>query len=79
MTVKNKQKRRMNLKSNNAAAFHATRREHPFIAAHSAITPPVMGHDAPRLMANRWRNPFFYLMHVRQKQDARTSRFGVNR
>lgn len=69
----------MNPKSDNAAAFHGTRREHPYIAAHSAITPPVIGHDAPRPMANRWSSPFFYLMRVRQKQDARNSRFGAAR
>lgn len=69
----------MNPKSDNAAAFHAARREHPFIASHSAITPPGIGHDAPRLVANRWSNPFFYLMRVRQKQEGRTTRFGAIR
>ena len=67
----------MNLKSDKAAAFHATRREHPLIAAHSVITPPGIGHDAIRLMANRWSSPFFYLMRVRQKQETRTTRFGA--
>lgn len=69
----------MNPKSDNAAAFHATRRVHPLIATHAAITPPGVGHDSPSIIANRWRNPFFYLMHVRQKQDARTSLFGASR
>lgn len=69
----------MNPDTDNAAAFHAARRVHPLTAARAAITPPGSGHEATRIIANRWRNPFFYLMHVRQKQDARTPLFGANR
>jgi hypothetical protein len=67
----------MNLKSDNAAAFHATRREHPLIAVHSAIAPPGVGHDSQRLIANRWCNSFFYLMRLRQKHEARVPRLAA--